>query len=151
MSETSFGKLVMAGIVGAIVPTVIGYFYVGNLSEQMSMDRPTTASIVEQMMNDRGSELQGEAGAMGAAGPQGDAGPKGDKGDTGLAGDTGAAGDVGAAGQGGVAGPQGPQGPQGERGSAGADGAVGPAGSAADVNQVVEEVIRQLRASGAIQ
>lgn len=145
MSDTSFGKLIMAGIIGAIVPTVAGYFYVNNLSQQAATGQPTTASIVQQLMTDHGDDLSGAQGDTGAAGASGAAGPKGDAGGTGPA---------GAAGLDGAAGPQGPRGeagPQGEQGQAGANGAAGAAGAAADVGQVVDEVIRQLRASGAIQ
>ncbi len=148
---TSFFKLIIAAILGALIPTVVAYFSISSANERISAleaNDLSLAAITRQL-----SEQEGDAfrGPMGQAGAPGTAGPKGDAGPTGESGSAGSQGPVGPKGETGAAGPQGPAGPQGAAGAQGADGAKGEAGDSTSVDEVVAQVLAELRAKGILE
>lgn len=117
----STGKMVIAGLIGAIIPTVAGLVYGNSLSsriDNLEANQLSGEAVVEEIVANHSDELRGPAGPPGPQGQQGETGPAG---------------------------------AQGDPGPAGARGPAGAAGESADIGAVSNEVIRRLRAGGIIQ
>lgn len=139
---TSFFTLIIAALIGAIIPTIIGYFYISDANvriAKLEAEKLSIPAITRQLSSEGADAFRGPKGDVGPAGPAGPQGPAGTQGEVGPAGPQG---EVGPAGSQGPEGAQGPAGPQGETGPQ------GPAGASPSIDDIVAKVLAELQARG---